>query len=223
MTRSTRKTRWLALATFATVAGIWLTTGSGCSKETMPTPERATDPEDTAAIEPPPVSPTRFTLKSSAFGQGQPIPVRHTADGSNISPPLAISDQPEAVKELALICEDPDAASSTPWVHWVLYKIPADTKVLPANIPHLAKVPMPAGALQGQTSFDAQLLGYRGPEPPRGKLHHYHFRLFAARRPAECKARARQAATARRDAGTHPVGDGSGRHVSPLIGETNPL
>ena len=58
---------------------------------------------------------------------------------------------------------------------------------MPANIPHLAKVPMPAGALQGQTSFDAQLLGYRGPEPPRGKLHHYHFRLFALDAPLNVK------------------------------------
>ena len=57
-------------------------------------------------------------LSSSAFNEGAMIPVKYTCDGVNISPPLKWSDAPEAVKSVALICDDPDAPMGT-WVHWV--------------------------------------------------------------------------------------------------------
>ena len=73
-------------------------------------------------------------VTSSAFAQGQPIPKKYTGDGLDASPPLAWSNLPAGVKELALICDDPDAPNGD-WVHWVLYKIPADTKGLPEAVP----------------------------------------------------------------------------------------
>jgi Raf kinase inhibitor-like YbhB/YbcL family protein len=36
---------------------------------------------------------------------------------------------------------------------------------------------MPGGGDQGANSFGS--IGYKGPCPPPGKPHHYHFRLFA--------------------------------------------
>jgi hypothetical protein len=48
-------------------------------------------------------------LQSDAFADGQPIPVKYTADGANVSPPLRWSGLPSGTKELALIVDDPDA------------------------------------------------------------------------------------------------------------------
>ena len=66
-----------------------------------------------------------ITLTSTAFEPNQPIPAKYSGHGEDISPPLAWSGLPEGTKELALICDDPDAPVGT-WVHWVLAKIPAD-------------------------------------------------------------------------------------------------
>ena len=63
------------------------------------------------------------------------MPVDYTADGKNISPPIAWSNLPAGTKELALICEDPIAPTPQPFVHWVVYKIPATAKGLPENMP----------------------------------------------------------------------------------------
>src|SRR5438105_5719467 len=50
-----------------------------------------------------------FSLRSSAFSKGEPIPAKYTADGENLSPPLEWSDPPAGTKSFALIVEDPDA------------------------------------------------------------------------------------------------------------------
>ena len=62
-------------------------------------------------------------LTSQAFAEGQPIPVKYTCQGQNISPPLAWTNVPAGTKSLALICEDPDAPRGT-WTHWVIYNLP---------------------------------------------------------------------------------------------------
>ena len=61
-----------------------------------------------------------------------------------------------------------------PWVHWVLWNIPADATGLPENVPpdpHLSN-----GACQGITDFGNT--GYGGPAPPSG-THRYYFKLYA--------------------------------------------
>ncbi|HEX4000014.1 MAG TPA: YbhB/YbcL family Raf kinase inhibitor-like protein [Pirellulales bacterium] len=120
-----------------------------------------------------------ISITSSAFKAGEPIPAQYTADGKDISPPLAWTGAPRATKEFVLICDDPDAPSAQPWVHWVMYKIPADTKSLAEAIPRETNPPSPAGAVQGINSFGKGKLGYLGPSPPKGKPHHYHFHLYA--------------------------------------------
>ena len=87
---------------------------------------------------------------------------------------------PAGTKELAVICEDPDAGNPPPFVHWVIYKIPATAKGLPEDIPIEPAHAMPAeiaGAIQGVSGFRRPI--YRGPAPPPGKLHHYHFVVYA--------------------------------------------
>ncbi len=74
-------------------------------------------------------------ITSAAFTQGHPIPKKYTGEGVDVSPPLSWSGLPEGTKELALICDDPDAPTPEPWVHWVIYKISADVKGLPEGVP----------------------------------------------------------------------------------------
>ena len=120
-------------------------------------------------------------VSSSAFGQGKTIPKKYTGEGEDVSPPLEWSDVPAGTKEFALICDDPDAPRTDPWVHWVIYKIPADAKGLPEGIERKPRPKTPAGAMQGQNSWpQGDNIGYRGPMPPPGHgVHHYYFKLFA--------------------------------------------
>jgi Raf kinase inhibitor-like YbhB/YbcL family protein len=109
-------------------------------------------------------------LSSHAFEPGGTIPKRHTGEGQAVSPPLAWSGLPEGTRELALVCDDPDAPTSKPFVHWVLYKIPADRSGLPEG--------SAGGALEGRNDFGGT--GYGGPMPPRGHgAHRYRFKVYA--------------------------------------------
>ncbi len=113
-------------------------------------------------------------LTSSAFQQGSSIPVQHTCDDANVSPPLQWTGVPPASKTLALIADDPDAPMGT-WVHWVLYDLPLSVSALPEAIARTQYAV--AGAKQGVNDFGH--LGYGGPCPPPGKPHRYFFKLFA--------------------------------------------
>lgn len=107
-------------------------------------------------------------LTSTAFADNQNIPAKYTCDGANVNPPLTISDVPENAKSLVLIVDDPDVPLGT-WVHWVVWNIDPNTKVIEENS-------VPAGAIPGTTSFGKP--GYGGPCPPSG-IHHYYFTLYA--------------------------------------------
>jgi Raf kinase inhibitor-like YbhB/YbcL family protein len=75
---------------------------------------------------------------------------------------------------MALICDDPDAPTPEPWVHWILYKIPPTLSGL--------KEGDKGGGVEGKNSFEK--IGYGGPMPPRGHgMHHYHFKLYALDQP----------------------------------------
>jgi len=119
-----------------------------------------------------------MTIRSDAFDNGRAIPRRHGEDGEDLSPPLTWSNPPEGTRELALIVDDPDAPRAEPWVHWVLYKIPADVRTLHEGIAGTPTLDVPPGAMQGKNSWGTD--GYRGPAPPKGHgTHHYHFHLYA--------------------------------------------
>ena len=114
-------------------------------------------------------------VTSSAFSEGGTIPRQYTADGKDISPPLRWSGAPPTTRSFALICDDPDAPRAEPWVHWVLFNLPAATQELPEGVP--ADATVLGGAQQGKNDFGK--LGYGGPDPPRGKPHRYYFKLYA--------------------------------------------
>lgn len=120
-------------------------------------------------------------LTSTAFAEGAAIPRKYTGEGEDVSPALAWSGLPDGTQELALICDDPDAPTPEPWVHWVIYKIPADAAGLPEGVAKDATLKQPPGALQGKNSWpNGQTIGYRGPMPPPGHgRHRYFFKLYA--------------------------------------------
>jgi hypothetical protein len=124
--------------------------------------------------------PQAIVVDSPTLGAGQSIPRDYTADGRNVSPPIAWSNVPAGTKQLALLLEDPDVGNPPPFVHWVIYKIPATAKGLPEGLPIDPAAPLPAeiaGAIQGVSGFRRPI--YRGPAPPPGKPHHYHFVVYA--------------------------------------------
>lgn len=107
-------------------------------------------------------------VQSPSFEQNGPIPKKFTCDGENVNPKLVISGLPEKAASLALIMDDPDAPFGD-WVHWVVWNIPA-------ALAEIAENSLPAGAVQGVTSFGKP--GYGGPCPPSGQ-HRYFFKVYA--------------------------------------------
>ena len=144
-----------------------------------PPPERTDKPQEEV--------PMTITIKSPAFAHNAAIPKKFTGDGEDVSPELSWSGVPDNAKELALICDDPDAPTPEPWVHWVIYKIPVKTTKLPENVAKTETLKDPAGAVQGKNSWSK--LGYGGPAPPRGHgVHHYHFKVYALDAPLTASA-----------------------------------
>jgi Raf kinase inhibitor-like YbhB/YbcL family protein len=118
---------------------------------------------------------TTMQLTCTAFREGETIPKKYTGDGDDVSPPLRWSDAPQGTASFALVCDDPDAPRAMPWVHWVIYNLPADARELPEATPKQDS--FPTGVRQGKNDFGNA--GYGGPAPPRGKPHRYYFKLYA--------------------------------------------
>lgn len=114
-------------------------------------------------------------LASSAFEYSGEIPDKHTCDGPNSSPELAISGVPDETKSLVLIMDDPDIpdfvkqrVGVSVWDHWVVFNIPPETKIISEGTEPKGTAGVGTG---GRT-------GYSGPCPP-DKEHRYFFKLYA--------------------------------------------
>jgi Raf kinase inhibitor-like YbhB/YbcL family protein len=119
-------------------------------------------------------APSEFRISSTAFREGESIPMRFTCKGENASPALSWTEPPNGTRSFALIVEDPDAPGGI-WTHWVVYNLPGQLRRMPGNIAKQDQVP--GGGLQGLNSFGNT--GYGGPCPPPGDAHRYYFRLYA--------------------------------------------
>jgi Raf kinase inhibitor-like YbhB/YbcL family protein len=116
----------------------------------------------------------KLDVTSPWFADGAPLPARCSADGEGVPPPLEWSEPPPRTRELALVCEDPDAPKSEPFVHWLVYSIPGAARSLDAK--------SVVSAHQGQNSLRES--GFTPAAPPPGHgTHHYHFELFALDEP----------------------------------------
>jgi Raf kinase inhibitor-like YbhB/YbcL family protein len=154
-----------------------LSAALACSNGT-PTqpPDTPPQPPASPAEDSPPVSEPEsaaFAITSTAFGEGEAIPVQYTCEGEDTSPPLSWSGAPAATKAYVLIVDDPDAPIGT-WTHWVVINIPADVQELAAST---TADSLPTGALAGKNSGKSE--GYHGPCPPPGPAHRYRFTLYA--------------------------------------------
>jgi Raf kinase inhibitor-like YbhB/YbcL family protein len=126
-----------------------------------------------------------FQLTSTAFEADGAIPVKYSCAGANISPGLTWTDPPTGTQSYVLIVDDPDASAATPAVHWLVYAIPAMQRGLEENT--LRKATLPNNVKQGKNS--AGKVGYGGPCPDPGKVHHYFFKLYALDYTPDLKAK----------------------------------
>jgi Raf kinase inhibitor-like YbhB/YbcL family protein len=109
-----------------------------------------------------------FSLESSAFGNAQAIPSRHSCEGEDVSPPLQWSNLPAGTRSLALVVDDPDAPGGV-FTHWIAWGLDPAAEELDEG---------EAAPREGQNDFG--MSGYRGPCPPAGHgRHRYVFRLYA--------------------------------------------
>ncbi len=130
----------------------------------------AEPPEGVRMADEPGAEVMTIELTSSAFSEGDAIPVEFTCDGAGTSPPLEWSGATSNAQSLALLVQDPDAPSGT-FLHWSVYDIASgDTSFSEGSAP--------SGALEGQNDFGED--GYGPPCPPEGDgAHNYIFTVSA--------------------------------------------
>ncbi len=166
----------LALASSLLVAGCGRAQGDGAAAPAPP-PAKAVTLSLVAARET--ASPVR--VASDAVAADGSFDRRYTSYGDNLSPPVSWTPVIDAAS-YAVVLEDPDARSAKPFVHWVIWNIPATGASLPAGIAGGPKATAPGGAIQGLNGVGD--IGYYGPHPPAGTgVHHYHLEVFALDEP----------------------------------------
>ena len=129
-----------------------------------------------------------FTVSSTAFAEGDTIPVDHecgppapvSGTGGNQTPPLTWTPGPPGTLSYAVVVRDIDA--TVPQfpdgiIHWVIYDIPATVAMLPQNVPPGYQVTTPAGAKQAEVQSTG-FFGYFGPCSPNS-INTYVFTVHA--------------------------------------------
>jgi Raf kinase inhibitor-like YbhB/YbcL family protein len=120
----------------------------------------------------------RLRLGSPAFADGAAIPIRFTADGPGVSPPLIWGGVPEGTAALALIVEDPDAPLPQPLVRALVWGLPGEDGGLGEGAIRPDGRGETGGTDVGRNSFWRE--GWLPPDPPAGHgAHRYVFQLFA--------------------------------------------
>ena len=118
---------------------------------------------------PPTTVPAELGFTIADIDDGGTIPTEFTCDGDDTPPVITVESVPGGTAQLALIVDDPDAPTPDPFVHWLVYGIPADaTEITDGN-----------GAFTyGANDFANE--AWSGPCPPEGDgPHGYEFTLYA--------------------------------------------
>lgn len=124
-------------------------------------------------------------VTSATIAHHGTIPEAYSNYGDNQSIDLVWTNLPANTVQLALICDDPVVVEAgmmeNPFVHWVMYNIPATAEGLPGGLPTdeiITGIPGLNGSINGVNG--TRRAGYFGPRPPdNGRLHAYHFRVYA--------------------------------------------
>jgi Raf kinase inhibitor-like YbhB/YbcL family protein len=135
--------------------------------------------EKVAAQQQAPPPPSQFKMMTTAYSDGDWIPVQYTCGVPDpISPGIQWGGAPQATMSFAVIFHDTDAApgkSVLDVTHWILWNIPASAIQL---APDLRPGASPDGIQQGKNIRGVN--GYQPPCPPVGaRPHHYIFDLYA--------------------------------------------
>lgn len=110
----------------------------------------------------------QLELRSQDFRDGELLPTRATSDGDGSPPPLSWNTGDFSPKSYVVICEDPDAPRATPFVHWLVYGIGAETLSLDANLDDFR---------EGLNDHGER--GFAPAAPPQGHgRHRYFFQVF---------------------------------------------
>lgn len=117
-----------------------------------------------------------LTLKVPSFNDGDFMDRKFTCDGDDLSPALSWSGPPSGARSFAVIMDDPDAPLGA-FVHWVVYNIGPDVRVLTEYFPSTPQTK--DGITQGKGGMGK--VGYRGPCPPGKNPHRYVFHLYATK------------------------------------------
>jgi Raf kinase inhibitor-like YbhB/YbcL family protein len=118
----------------------------------------------------------RMDLGSTAFVFNGKLPVRFTADGTGVSPPLHWGDAPAGTGSIALIVEDADSPTPHPLVHAIVVGLSVDGELEEGALD--SKDHRGIGLATGQNSFLRH--AWLPPDPPPGHgEHRYVFQVFA--------------------------------------------
>lgn len=110
-----------------------------------------------------------LAVSSTAFEDGDEIPVEFTCDGDDAVPDLTWTEVPADTVEAVVVVDDPDAPGGT-FTHWTVWGLQPDAAPIDGDLP--------PGAVEGTNDFGQ--VGYRGPCPPVGDgPHRYRFRVVA--------------------------------------------
>jgi hypothetical protein len=111
----------------------------------------------------------KMIISSPAFQDQGFLPVKYSAFGEGVNPPLNFENVPANAKSLALIMEDLDAPIGI-FDHWLLFNIPPADK-------GIGEASVLAHSLSGRNTVGNT--SYIPPRPPAGKVHRYIFTLYA--------------------------------------------
>jgi len=113
-----------------------------------------------------------FTLESSDFANGDPLPGWVRGDSGNRSPSLHWSGAPETTKSYTLTVYDPDAPTGSGFWHWAVRNIPASITGLVAG----AILPPEAVVMPNELRGEE----FTGAAPPPGDGQHRYFFTVSA-------------------------------------------
>ena len=121
-------------------------------------------------------APSGIVVASPAFGADDAIPVRFTADGKGVSPPLLWTGTPEGTRSVVLLVEDADSPTPRPLVHAIVRGLPGGDGGLAEGA--MTGPALEGGARMGRNSFLRE--GWLPPDPPPGHgPHRYVFQVLA--------------------------------------------
>lgn len=114
--------------------------------------------------------PPTIQVTSTAFLPGARVPTVSSADGEGVPPPLAWTGVPASARSIVVVVEDPDAPFPEPFVHWLIYGIPATATGVTGQTCD--------SFVQGKNSMLKSGFAPVAPPPGHGS-HDYHFQVFA--------------------------------------------